>query len=288
MALAGRGLFQDVLFAYRDKAIIPLTFSLSSLACSLYLFPGINTIFRHHCGARALSAREISRTKLVWLFWIKLVTALFDAMRPLPSLLLLCGSYGGTAIEYGSSTGQHGLDYCIAEADTTRQRRPPWQLQHVRCHGQILHPMPVTTYVPGMSMCEHNPTRAERSEQCVQSASSSTFEPAVHVDNPILNWATKFSCSGGMFFFYGCLFQWFSKMQRSRQPWRYLRRTPPRRRDARRPAHEGCLAGHLHWPGDSKRSSRTNGVSPSLLELWWMAPTIPDTQRVTLTAHNTL
>jgi hypothetical protein len=29
------------------------------------------------------------------------------------------------------------------------------------------------------------------------------------------NWATKFSCSGGMFFFYGCLFHWFSKMQRS-------------------------------------------------------------------------
>jgi len=29
------------------------------------------------------------------------------------------------------------------------------------------------------------------------------------------NWATKFSCSGGMFFFHGCLFHWFSKMQRS-------------------------------------------------------------------------
>ena len=30
------------------------------------LFPGINTIFRHHGGgARALSARDISRTKLV-------------------------------------------------------------------------------------------------------------------------------------------------------------------------------------------------------------------------------
>ena len=29
------------------------------------------------------------------------------------------------------------------------------------------------------------------------------------------NWATKFSCSGGMFSFYGCLFHWFSKMQRS-------------------------------------------------------------------------
>ena len=40
-------------------------------------------------------------------------------MRTLPSLLLLCGGYGGTAIEYGSLTGQYGLDYCIAEADTT-------------------------------------------------------------------------------------------------------------------------------------------------------------------------
>ena len=29
------------------------------------------------------------------------------------------------------------------------------------------------------------------------------------------SWATKFSCSGGMFFYYGCLFHWFSKMQRS-------------------------------------------------------------------------
>jgi len=42
-----------------------------------------------------------------------------DAMRPLPSFLLLCASYGGTAIEYGLSSGQYGLDYCIAAADTT-------------------------------------------------------------------------------------------------------------------------------------------------------------------------
>ena len=44
-----------------------------------------------------------------------------DAMRPLPSFLLLCASYGGTAIEYGLSSGQYGLDYCIAEADTTSE-----------------------------------------------------------------------------------------------------------------------------------------------------------------------
>ena len=29
------------------------------------------------------------------------------------------------------------------------------------------------------------------------------------------NWATKFSCSGSLVFFYGCLFHWFSKMQHS-------------------------------------------------------------------------
>ena len=40
-------------------------------------------------------------------------------MRPLPSLLLLCASYGVTAIAYGFPSGKHGLDYCIAEADTT-------------------------------------------------------------------------------------------------------------------------------------------------------------------------
>ena len=40
-------------------------------------------------------------------------------MRPLPSFLLLCASYGVTAIVHGFSTGKNGLDYCIAEADTT-------------------------------------------------------------------------------------------------------------------------------------------------------------------------
>ena len=38
---------------------------------SILLFPGINIIFRHHGGARALSARYISRTKLVCRFWVK-------------------------------------------------------------------------------------------------------------------------------------------------------------------------------------------------------------------------
>ena len=40
-------------------------------------------------------------------------------MRPLPSFLLLCASYGVTAIAYGFPSGKNGLDYCIAEADTT-------------------------------------------------------------------------------------------------------------------------------------------------------------------------
>ena len=39
-------------------------------------------------------------------------------MRP-PGFLLLCASYGVTAIDYDFSTGKNGLDYCIAEADTT-------------------------------------------------------------------------------------------------------------------------------------------------------------------------
>ncbi|EOD36803.1 hypothetical protein EMIHUDRAFT_201035 [Emiliania huxleyi CCMP1516] len=49
------------------------------------------------------------------------------------SLLLLCASYGVTAIAYGFPSGKHGLDYCIAEADTTSDMTasttmapPPW------------------------------------------------------------------------------------------------------------------------------------------------------------------
>ena len=41
-----------------------------------------------------------------------------NAMRP-PGFLLLCASYGVTAIVHDFSTGKNGLDYCIAEADTT-------------------------------------------------------------------------------------------------------------------------------------------------------------------------
>ena len=45
-----------------------------------------------------------------------------------------------------------------------------------------------------------------------------TFSPCVdkglevYVDS---NWASKFSCSGALFFYHGCLIHWFAKMQRS-------------------------------------------------------------------------
>ena len=106
-----------------------------------------------------------------------------NAMRPLPSFLLLCASYGVTAIVHDFSTGKNGLDYCIAEADTTSDMTasttmapPPWT--------SLAPCMSATTWAPGV--CEHNPNRAEGSEQWVQSVSSSTFEPAVCVDNPFL------------------------------------------------------------------------------------------------------
>ena len=44
------------------------------------------------------------------------------------------------------------------------------------------------------------------------------FAPNVkrHLDTFVdSSWATKFSCSGALYFFHGCLFHWFSKMQRS-------------------------------------------------------------------------
>ena len=44
--------------------------------------------------------------------------------------------------------------------------------------------MSATTWAPGV--CEHNPNRAEGSEQWVQSVSSSTFEPAICIDNLFL------------------------------------------------------------------------------------------------------
>ena len=86
-----------------------------------------------------------------------------NAMRPLPSFLLLCASYGGTAIEYGSASGQSGLDYCIAEADTTSDMTASTAMAAPTCAlplTSLALYMPATTWAPGM--CEHNPNRAEK------------------------------------------------------------------------------------------------------------------------------
>ena len=105
-------------------------------------------------------------------------------MRPLPSLLLLCASYGVTAIAYGFPSGKHGLDYCIAEADTTSDMTasttmapPPWT--------SLAPSMSATTWAPGV--CEHNPMRDEGSEQCTRPASLSPSESAICFDDPIFD-----------------------------------------------------------------------------------------------------
>ena len=68
--------------------------------------------------ARALSARYNSRAKLVWSFGGRTYTELFSAMRPRPWLLLCVSLHGVAASVHGFPSGKHGLDYCIAEADT--------------------------------------------------------------------------------------------------------------------------------------------------------------------------
>ncbi|EOD28676.1 hypothetical protein EMIHUDRAFT_234836 [Emiliania huxleyi CCMP1516] len=86
---------------------------------------------------------------LVWKEFAK------DAARGGRCLLLLCGSYGGTAIEYGLSSGQHGLDYCIAEADTTIDTTASTTMAAPTCAlpwtNRALY-MPATTWAPGMPM----------------------------------------------------------------------------------------------------------------------------------------
>ena len=113
-------------------------------------------------------------------------------MRPLPGLLLLCGSYGGTAIEYGFPSGKNGLDYCIAEADTTIDTTASDIMAPPTCALPNLAPyMAVTTYVPGMF--EHNPMRAEGSEQYTRPASSSPFEPTIRFDDPVSEFLSLFA-----------------------------------------------------------------------------------------------
>ena len=105
-------------------------------------------------------------------------------MRPLPSFLLLCASYGVTAIVHDFSTGKIGLDYCIAEADTTSDMTasttmapPPWT--------SLAPCMSATTWAPGV--CEHNPMRDEGSEQCTRPASLSPSESTICFDDPFFD-----------------------------------------------------------------------------------------------------
>ena len=76
-------------------------------------------------------------------------------MRTLPSLLLLCGGYGGTAIEYGSLTGQYGLDYCIAEADTTSDMTASTTMAALPWTS--LAPPYVSATTWATDACEHKP-----------------------------------------------------------------------------------------------------------------------------------
>ena len=82
-------------------------------------------------------------------------------MRPRPWLLLCVSLHGVAASVYGFPSGKHGLDYCIAEADTHHRH------DSVDHHGTSNHMwdanaallkaacMPISTNVAGM--CEHNP-----------------------------------------------------------------------------------------------------------------------------------
>ena len=103
-------------------------------------------------------------------------------MRPLPSFLLLCASYGVTAILYDFPTGKNGLDYCIAEADTTSDMTASTTMAALPWTS--LAPPYVSATTWATDACEHNPNRADRTELWVQSASPSTFEPAICLDNP--------------------------------------------------------------------------------------------------------
>ena len=109
-------------------------------------------------------------------------------MRPLPSFLLLCASYGGTAIAYDFSTGKNGLDYCIAEADTTSDMTASTTMAAPTCTlpwTSLAPYMSATTWAPGV--CEHNPMRDEGSEQCTRPASLSPSESTICFDDPFFD-----------------------------------------------------------------------------------------------------
>ena len=116
-------------------------------------------------------------------------------MRSLPGFLLLCASYGVTAIANDFSTGKNGLDYCIAEADTTSDMTASTTMAAPTCAlpwSSLAAPyMPATTWAPGV--CEHNPMRYEGSEQCTRPASLSPFEPTICFDDPVSDFLSLFS-----------------------------------------------------------------------------------------------
>ena len=116
-------------------------------------------------------------------------------MRPLPGFLLLCASYGVTAIANDFSTGKNGLDYCIAEADTTSDMTASTTMAAPTCAlpwSSLAAPyMPATTWAPGV--CEHNPMRDEGSEQCTRPASLSPSEPTICFDDPVSDFLSLFA-----------------------------------------------------------------------------------------------
>ena len=84
-------------------------------------------------------------------------------MRPLPGFLLLCASYGVTAIVHDFFTGKNGLDYCIAEADTTSDMTASTTMAPLPWTSLAPPYVSATTWATGV--CEHNPMRDEGSEQ---------------------------------------------------------------------------------------------------------------------------
>ena len=92
---------------------------------------------------------------------------------------------------YGSLTGQYGLDYCIAEADTTSDMTASTTMAALPWTSLAPPYVSATTWATGV--CEHNPMRDEGSEQCIRSASLSPFEPTICFDDPFSDFLSLFS-----------------------------------------------------------------------------------------------
>ena len=67
-------------------------------------------------GISSLFGLEIRVSDVLRLFWVKRIQRTRCGLSLASCFYHLCASYGGTAIEYGSASGQSGLDYCIAIA----------------------------------------------------------------------------------------------------------------------------------------------------------------------------